>query len=99
MLGVADLLVDGPKAVNELAQATGTHADTLGRLLRAVASIGVFTEHPGDRFGLSLRAEYLRSDVPDSLRDWAVLVGGRSFWASWGGLLESVQTGETAFPR
>jgi Dimerisation domain len=34
-LGIADLLADGPKIADELARATGTHARSLYRLLRA----------------------------------------------------------------
>jgi hypothetical protein len=96
-LGIADLLVDGPKYVAELAVATGTHAPTLYRLLRAVASVSVFAEDPAGRFGLTPRGEYLRSDVQGSVRAWAMMVGGPSFWSSWGELLDTVKTGETAF--
>jgi hypothetical protein len=43
-LGIADVLHDGPKSVDELAQATSTHAPSLYRLLRALASLGIFAE-------------------------------------------------------
>ncbi len=43
-LGIADLLIDGPKSGDELAQATGSHPRALYRLLRALAGVGVFTE-------------------------------------------------------
>jgi predicted Rossmann fold nucleotide-binding protein DprA/Smf involved in DNA uptake len=46
-LGIADLLADGPKTADELARATGTHARSLYRLLRALASVGVFSEVEG----------------------------------------------------
>jgi hypothetical protein len=39
-LGIADLLKDGPKSYEELAQATGTHTQSLYRLLRGLASVG-----------------------------------------------------------
>ncbi len=99
VLGVADFLMDGPRTVDDLAAATGAHAPTLHRLLRALASVGIFVEDTTGWFGLTDRAEYLRSDVSGSLRYWAMASGGRSFWASWGDLLESVRTGEAAFPR
>jgi hypothetical protein len=98
-LGIADLLEDGSKSADELAEATGTYAPTLYRLLRALASIGVFTEQSDGRFGLTPPAEYLRTDAPGSLRAWARLIGQPSFWASWGHLLHSVRTGEPAFPQ
>ena len=43
-LGIADLLKDGPRGADELAEAAGAHAPTLYRLLRALAGVGVFTE-------------------------------------------------------
>ncbi len=98
-LGVADLMVDGPKEVRQLASETRTDPPTLYRVLRAVASVGVFEEDSQGRFGLTPRAQYLRSDMPGSVRAWAMMVGGPSFWASWGDLLDSVKTGETAFPK
>lgn len=98
-LGIADLLEDGPRSADELAETTGTHAPTLYRLLRALASVGVFTEDDDDRFALTPLAEYLRTDSPDSLRAWAMQIGQRYFWTSWGHLLHGVRTGEPAFPE
>jgi Dimerisation domain len=66
-LGIADLLEDGPRSVDELAQATGTHAPTLYRLLRALASVGVFTEEPDGQFGWTPMTQYLRTNAPRSL--------------------------------
>jgi O-methyltransferase domain/Dimerisation domain len=97
-LGIADLLQDGLKSVDELAEATGTHAPTLRRLLRALASMGIFTEVDG-RYGLTPLAEHLRTDAPGSVRAWAMNIGLLSHWTSWGHLLESVRTGEPAFPQ
>ena len=97
-LGIADLLEDGPKSADELAEATGTHAPSLYRLLRALASVGLFIE-TDDRFGLTPLAEYLRTDTPGSLRAFVMLIGQQSFWRSWGHLLHSVRTGEPAFRK
>jgi hypothetical protein len=98
-LGIADLLKDGPRHVDELAQTTGTHAPTLYRLLRALASVGVFAEQPDGRFGSTPLAEYLRTNAPRSLRAWAMQIGQQYLWTSWGHLLHSVRTGEPAFPK
>ena len=95
-LGIADLLRDGPKSSDELASATQTHPDALFRLLRALASIGVFAETSPRTFGLTPLADALRSDAPRSVRDMARMAGGEQFQA-WGDLLYSVKTGETAF--
>lgn len=97
MLGIADLLQGGPKGVDELATATGTHAPTLSRLLAALASVGVFTETDG-HFGLTPLAECLQTDGPESVRAWAMNIGLPFHWTGWGHLLESVRTGEPSFP-
>src|ERR687885_1317645 len=86
-LGIADLLEDGPKSADELAEATGAHAPTLYRLLRALASVGVFAEKTDGRFGLTPLAEYLRTGTPGSLRAWAMQIGQQYGWRSWGHLL------------
>src|SRR3954453_13889677 len=70
-LGVADHLKDGPRAVTELASECGAAPAALSRLLGALASVGVFAEEDGDRFGLTPLAELLRSDVPGSVRGLA----------------------------
>lgn len=98
-LGIADLLEDGPRSVDDLAQATGTHAPTLYRLLRALASVGVFAEEPDGQFRSTPLAEYLRTNAPRSLRAWAMQIGQQYLWTSWVHLLRSVRTGEPAFPE
>ncbi|MBI3300999.1 MAG: methyltransferase [Deltaproteobacteria bacterium] len=95
-LGLADLLKDGPKSGAELAQATRTHAPSLTRLLRALASIGVLAESEDGRFELTPLGACLQSGVPGSVRAAAIMFG-ETLYRAWSGLLQSVQTGETAF--
>jgi len=95
-LGVADLLENGPRDTDELAHRLGTHPGALYRLLRALASVGVFTEVKPRRFELTPLGNCLRSGVPGSLQAFSI-VGKEMGWESWGDLLHSVQTGETAF--
>ena len=98
-LGVADYLADGPKRVDELAKATETDASSLYRVLRALASLGIFTEQ-GDRvFAMTPTAEPLRSDVPHSLRDVAIFWGEDWHWDVWGKILYSVRTGKSAWAQ
>jgi O-methyltransferase domain len=95
-LGIADLLRDGSRACDDLAAATGTHAPTLFRVLRALASIGIFTEDADRRFGLTPMGEYLRRDHPLSVDPAARMFGADYEWRAWGELLHSVRTGENA---
>jgi ubiquinone/menaquinone biosynthesis C-methylase UbiE len=98
-LGIADVLADGPKSVEELAAATNSDAPSLYRVLRALASIGVFAER-GDRvFALTPTAEPLRSDAPNSLRDVAIFWGADWHWNVWGKSLYSVRTGKPAWAQ
>lgn len=96
-LGLADALADGPRTVDELAAATATDPDALYRLLRALASIGVFHEDDGRRFSLAELGEELQTGSASSIAAWATFVGRPAHWQAWGDLLHSVRTGENAF--
>jgi hypothetical protein len=95
-LGLADLLADGPRTPEDLARQTGTHDRSLFRLLRALASVGVFAEDEQGRFRLTPLAEQLRKDVPGSQHAMAVMLGEEHFRA-WEELEYSVRTGKPAF--
>jgi hypothetical protein len=95
-LGLADLVKDGPKTAADLAAATNTHPASLYRVLRALACVGVVTQD-GDRFGDTPVLQTLRSDVPGSLRWFAMSELGEEHYPAWGELMHSVKTGEIAF--
>jgi len=96
--GIADLLKNGPLPVDELAQKTSTNPDALYRLLRALASVGIFAEGPPRQFSLTPLAEPLQADVPDSKRALALMSGDEQFHA-WTEILYSIQTGKKAFDK
>lgn len=96
--GIADLLRDGPKTIDELAVASGTHAPSLYRLMRALASIGIFAEENG-RFSSTPLAETLESGAPGSLRYFAMAELGQEHYSAWEEFPYSVKTGEMAFVR
>ena len=98
-MGIADLLADGPKRVDELARAADAHAPSLYRVLRALASLGVFAEQDDRVFALTPAAEALRSDRPNSLRDVAIFWGEDWHWEVWGKILYSVRTGKSAWAQ
>jgi predicted O-methyltransferase YrrM len=95
-LRIADHLADGPKTVAELARQSGANEQFLRRVLRYLASEGVFAEQDGDSFALTEQSHWLRSDVPGSLRPRAVFTGSALNWTAWGRLLDSVRTGASA---
>ncbi len=97
-MGIADHLAGGPLATDELARRLGVKPGALCRLLRALGSIGLFTEGKPCRFALTPTGELLRSDVPGSLRAFSI-AGKELGWESWGELAYSVETGKPAFGR
>ncbi|MDA2938562.1 acetylserotonin O-methyltransferase [Acidobacteria bacterium AH-259-A15] len=98
-LGIADLLKDGPKCIEELADATGAHARPLYRVMRFLASLGIFAEKKPRHFTLSPLAERLQTDTHGSLRGLAIVEGSEYLVRAWSNLLHSVQSGEVAFER
>lgn len=98
-LRIADALAVGPRSVEELSAETASHPPSLYRLLRALASIGIFHELEGKIFSLTSLGDCLRSDAPESLHSWANFVGRPYYWNAWGQLLHSIRTGENAFEQ
>lgn len=98
-LGVADHLAHGPKTAEQIAPEINAHAPSLYRVMRTVASLGVFAEVADRKFQLTPLGHLLRSDVPGSLRWNAMFLGTKSTWEPWGEIVYSVQTGKPAFDR
>ena len=97
VLGIADLLADGPRSSDELAAATETDRRALYRLLRALAAFGLLHEGEQRRFSLTELGDPLRTDAPESVAGWAAFVGRRNVRDAWSSLLESIRTGENSF--
>lgn len=98
-LGIADLLHEKPQTAAELAEKTGTHAPSLHRVLRTLASTGIFSETADRRFELTPIAALLRSDTPNSMRDYAIMINDDCFWQAFGELMYSVETGGAAHEK
>ena len=94
-LGIADMLRAGPRDAAVLAGQAGADATSLRRVLRALASVGVFTETADGRFGLAPLGETLTSDSPASMRDLAIM-WMETHYGPFGGLLGTVRTGRCA---
>ncbi len=95
-LGIADAVAGRPRNARELAECVDADGDALYRLLRALACAGIFAEDGDGRFSLTPLAEQLRTDIPDSQRSFAIMMGAE-FYQSWGNLLHSVRTGNEAY--
>ncbi len=95
-LGIPDLLAEKSQTAAELAANTETHAPSLYRVLRTLASVGIFAENADGKFELTPIAALLRQDTPNSMRDFALMLGGEWHWRIFSELMHSVKTGATA---
>jgi hypothetical protein len=93
-LGIADLVAGGTRDLASLGRATACDPAALGRLLRALESLGICRGTP-DAIELTARGAMLRSDGAGSVRSWAIW-SARYHWTPWGALLESVRAGTSA---
>lgn len=96
-LGIADELARRPLTPEALAEKTGTHAPSLRRVLRALASLGVFAVGADGRYRTTPLGRTLQGDAPGSLRKFALMMVDDYNWQSWGALEHGVRTGEIPF--
>jgi hypothetical protein len=100
-LELADLLAAGPLHIDVLASRSKTHAPSLFRLLRALESLGIFSQISPMVFANTLASECLRKDVPNTQWAWvrAQLSVGGGVYEGWAGLDGSIRKGNTAFDQ
>lgn len=96
-LNLADLLKEGPKSLSELAEAAGIPSHSLARLLRVLVELEIFTELEPEVFAQSELSALLRSDLPFSMRQLALMHGDEWQWRPWEAFLYSLQTEKPAF--
>jgi hypothetical protein len=95
-LGIADLLKDGALCTGQLAAELQVYEEALYRTLRFLAGQGVFHETAARKFRNNELSEWLRSDVPGSVRSMLIYRGTPYFFSSLGNLLYSIETGAPA---
>ncbi|EQC37495.1 hypothetical protein SDRG_05098 [Saprolegnia diclina VS20] len=95
-LKIPDLLRDGPLSADEIAAQLGLHADSVFRLLRAVASMGFLSHEDTTVFALTSSGEALISDVPGSMRSYLVAMTAPGHWLPWGNLEHTIRHGTPA---
>ncbi len=98
-LELADQLEAGPRDCRELARAVEAHAPSLKRVMRLLASVGVFEELEDGRFGLTPMADLLRADAEGSMQSMVKVFSGTRIQDSWKELEYCVRTGEPAFRK
>ena len=98
-LDLADHLAGGPLTAEELAGKTKTHAPALYRVLRSLASLGLFTEDAARHFALTPLGAALQTGAPGSARASILTLGGGPVAGAWREMKYSVQTGLPGFDR
>jgi SAM-dependent methyltransferase len=97
-IGVADILAGGPQSCERLAETAGVEVGALYRVMRTLASYGLFEESETQCFGLTPLGSLLQTSVPMSLRSLAIWNGEMSYKA-WGDVLHAVETGQPTTRR
>ncbi len=94
--GIADILAEGPKSIEEIAQISKTHAPSLNRVMRALASVGIFSETEDNQYELTPMAECLKTGA---MRSIALMFNSDWNEKAWTCFIDSVRTGETPFKK
>jgi hypothetical protein len=89
-------LLQRPRDVAQLAEATGTDRDRLDRLLRYAAARGFVAAERRGRYRSTPVTEILRRDHPNSWRGWVEFAGSDWFWDAFRHLDAAVKGTESA---
>jgi SAM-dependent methyltransferase len=98
-LRVADILADGERHIDEISEKASAHSPSLYRILRSLASMGVFTETQPHKFANTPLSEVLRADIPGSMRNSMIFMGEPWHYNVWANMLHSAQTGEAGWKK
>ncbi|RWS25394.1 methyltransferase-like protein [Leptotrombidium deliense] len=97
-LNIADHLHKQPLSIEALSDLTQTHTVSLYRMMRALASIGIFKEDEEKKWTLTPMAELLRGDNQKSLK-FTSLSAIDDNHLMWSHLLTAIQTGNGIFEK
>jgi hypothetical protein len=95
-LNIPDLLNDGAKSIETIAEATGTRKAALLQAMHALTALGIFAEPRPDHFAITPLGELLRTGVPNSLRDYAIMLASGMMLRGWANLSHALHTSQGA---
>ncbi len=95
-LGVADRLEEGWRSAAELAKELKVNEDALYRVMRLLASQGIFEENNARSFRNTGVSNFLRTGVPGSVRSLFIFWGSDFHYPSFGQIMHSIETGESS---
>jgi len=96
-LGIADLIAEAPKTADQLSKIVGVHSNSLYRVLRALASLGIFKETDDSHFENTPLSEAIRADVPGSVKDHVIMTPNDGFLFAWAKFMDVVRSGKPSF--
>ncbi len=96
-LGIADLIAQEPQTAEKLSKVVGVDSDALYRVLRALASLGIFKEGHDSCFENTHLSELIRADVPGSVRDYVINAPHDGSMLAWTRFMDVVKTGKASF--
>ncbi len=94
-LGIADLLAEGPRELEEIACRTGTHVQSLSRLMRALASCAIVEAIRPGLFATTTLGAALRDSAPGAARATILTIAGSWQWKAWDQFLHALRTGQS----
>jgi hypothetical protein len=95
-LRIPDHLHEGPRTARELARVVGLDEDALDRLLAFLAACELLGRTSDGRYRNNAASDVLRSDHPESVRDWVRFMGAAWQWEIWNHLRHALTTGGSA---
>jgi hypothetical protein len=95
-LGIADLMRDGPKSAEEMADKISVDADGLFRIMRLLAGVGILKQSETNQFSLTSIGETLRTDSPQSEKDYIIMYH-ELIYPAFSNIMHQMRTGESAF--
>ena len=98
-LEIADQLASGPRPVADLARATGANEDALYRVLRLLASLGIFEETSPRHFANTAPSSTMRAGIPGSVHDMALFMADPLHFRVYADAMHSVTTGQPAIEK
>jgi SAM-dependent methyltransferase len=98
-LGIAGRLAGGPRSADELGRDTGANPDALYRVLRLLASVGIFEEREGRRFANNEASDTMRPGTPGSVHDMVLWMADPFHFRVYAEAMHSVMTGQSAVEK
>ncbi len=97
-LELVDHILDNGASAQDLAQKLNVHPGALHRVMRTLAALGVLQQDENDRFFVTQFGKTLRTDSPQSVRDYAIY-SHEFIYEKYTRIMDSVRTGKPVIKK